>query len=31
MGNVSDVLLKDDNLLISKIQKNYPTISLYLP
>ena len=31
MGNVSDVLLKDDNLLISKIQKNYPAISLYSP
>ena len=31
VGNVSDLLLKFNNLLISIIQKNYPTIFLYLP
>ena len=31
VGNVSDVLLKFNSLIISIIQKNCPTISLYLP
>ena len=30
-GNVSDVLLKFNSLLINTIQKNCPAISLYLP